>query len=295
MGGLGRGLGSLIPQMTPPSHAVDEAPKSQLDEVSVETALSTGMAMREVSPDKIVANPYQPRKHFAPEDLADLSASIKEHGVMQPLTVTDKGDGTYELIAGERRLRASKLAGLEKVPVIVRNADDRQKLELAIIENVQRADLNPVEEAIAYRALMQDFNLTQEQMAQRVGKSRPQIANTLRLLDLPSHILEALKEGKITRSHARTLLAQDNVDEQRELFNRMLSGGVTVREAEQTVRTHTRSPRQARDPNMEAIERELREKIGTKVEIKMNGPASGTVAIHFYSKDDLKALIDHLT
>ncbi len=285
-GGLGRGLGSLIPQITPadPSHRPTIPPST-----------SGAGALREISPDAIVANPYQPRKHFAAEELADLTASIKEHGVMQPLVVTDKGDGTYELIAGERRLRASKAAGLTTIPVIVRNADDRQKLELAIIENVQRADLNPVEEAIAYRALMQDFGLTQEQMAERVGKSRPQVANTLRLLELPPNVLDALKEGKITRSHARTLLAEDDPQEQMALFTRMLGGTVTVREAEQTVRTHTRKPRVQRDPNVEAIERELREKIGTKVEIKMNGPASGTVAIHFYSKDDLKALIAHLT
>lgn len=262
---------------------------------TIEVAAEGSLRIREIAPSQIVANPFQPRRHFAPADLEDLVSSIREHGLLQPLVVTEKGDGTYELIAGERRLRASRLVGLEKIPVIIREADDRQKLELAIIENVQRADLNAVEEALAYRALMQDFGLTQEAMAQRVGKSRPQIANTLRLLDLSPDILEALKEGKITRSAARTLLAEDNAERRQELFTRMQEGGVTVREAEQTVRTHTRKPRAAADPNMAAIERELREKIGTKVEIKMTTNASGTVIIHFYSKDDLKALIEHLT
>lgn len=285
LGGLGRGLGSLIPQMTD---------RTAAGAGEVDAAANDGLNARQISPSLIVANPFQPRKHFAEDDLAELVASVKEHGILQPLTVTAKGDGTYELIAGERRLRASQMAGLDKVPVIIREADDKQKLELAIIENVQRSDLNAVEEAIAYKALMQDFGLTQEAMAQRVGKSRPQIANTLRLLDLPSNILDALKEGKITRSHARTLLAEDSSERQQELFERMQEGGVTVREAEQTVRTHTRKPRVVADPNMEAIERELRDKMGTKVEIKMTTNASGTVIIHFYSKDDLRALIDHL-
>lgn len=297
-GGLGRGLGSLIPQMTPPhassAPASVAAPEATVNE-TIEVAAEGSLRIREIAPSQIVANPFQPRRHFAPADLEDLVSSIREHGLLQPLVVTEKGDGTYELIAGERRLRASRLVGLEKIPVIIREADDRQKLELAIIENVQRADLNAVEEALAYRALMQDFGLTQEAMAQRVGKSRPQIANTLRLLDLSPDILEALKEGKITRSAARTLLAEDNAERRQELFTRMQEGGVTVREAEQTVRTHTRKPRAAADPNMAAIERELREKIGTKVEIKMTTNASGTVIIHFYSKDDLKALIEHLT
>lgn len=304
MGGLGRGLGSLIPQMTP-AHAPIQAPavapesansESRLEQPNIlESVVDEGLRLIHVSPAQIVPNPRQPRREFAPEELSDLADSIREHGILQPLTVTDKGNGQYELIAGERRLRASNLLGLEKVPVVVREATDREKLELAIIENVQRSDLNPVEEALAYKALMEDFGLSQDDMATRVGKSRPFITNALRLLDLPADILDAIKDGKISKSAGRTLLQEGNVARQRDLFERMLKGGVSIREAERTVRAHVRQPHLFRDPNLEAIERELREKIGTKVEIKMTTQASGQVIIHFYSKDDLKALIEHLT
>lgn len=304
MGGLGRGLGSLIPQMTPARNsppATGEAEGVLFEATSVEqpnileSVVDEGLRLIHVSPSQIVPNPRQPRREFAPEELNDLADSIREHGILQPLTVTDKGNGQYELIAGERRLRASSIVGLDKVPVVVREASDREKLELAIIENVQRSDLNPVEEALAYKALMEDFGLSQDDMAQRVGKSRPFITNALRLLDLPNDILDAIKDGRISKSAGRTLLQEGNVARQRDLFERMLKGGVSIREAERTVRAHVRQPHLFRDPNLEAIERELREKIGTKVEIKMTTQASGQVIIHFYSKDDLKALIEHLT
>lgn len=286
-GGLGRGLGSLIPQAPLPDAVPHES--EQID-VAVEGSLH----VINVSPSKIVTNPYQPRRTFVQEDLDDLTASIKEHGLLQPITVTDRGDGTYELIAGERRLRASRAADLPTIPVIVREADGKKKLEWALIENIQRQDLNPMEEAIAYRQLMADFALTQEQVAERVGKSRPQIANTLRLLDLPEDMRTALEQGKITRSHARTLLAEENAERRHELFERMLTGAMTVRTAEASVRSHTRHGRQAKDPNILEIEKTLREKMGTKVEIKMSGAASGTVVVHFYAKDDLKAILEHL-
>lgn len=286
-GGLGRGLGSLIPHAPKPSAPLAPSP-------TVEVAAEGSLRVIDVTPSKIVANPYQPRRTFAQEELDDLVASIMEHGILQPLVVTDRGDGTYELIAGERRLRASRLAGLDTVPVIVREADDKKKLEWALIENIQRHDLNPVEEAIAYKQLMADFALTQEQVAERVGKSRPQIANTLRLLELPEDIRSALEQGKITRSHARTLLAEENVARRQELFARMLTGAVNIRTAEATVRGHMRKAAQAKDPNIMELEKTLREKMGTKVEIKMNGAASGTVVVHFYGKDDLRALIEHL-
>lgn len=291
-GGLGRGLGSLIPQTPPPAPAAAIAPTA---EEAVIPSVENGLSIRHISPSDIVANPYQPRKEFASEALEELMASIKEHGIMQPLVVTQLENGKYELIAGERRLRASRALGLAEVPVIVREADRKQKLELALIENIQRQDLNPVEEAIAYRQLVEEFNLTQDAIAARVGKSRPQVANTLRLLDLEDDMLEAVSAGKLTRSHARTLLAEENPTRRRELFTKMLSGGVTVRDAEETVRSHTRKPRNAKDPNIAEIEKTLREKMGTKVEIKMNGAASGTVVVHFYSKDDLRALIEHLS
>ena len=289
MGGLGRGLGSLIPQA--PTQPVAQTLDNRLQTSEIAEA---SLRVVDIAPSKIVANPYQPRRTFVQEDLDDLMASIKEHGILQPLVVTEIGDGTYELIAGERRLRASKAIGLATVPVIVREADSKKKLEWALIENIQRQDLNAVEEAIAYKQLMADFGLTQEAVAERVGKSRSQVANTVRLLDLPADIRKALEEGKITRSHARTLLAEENPSRQQELFERMLTGAVTVRTAEAMVQRHTRRAQQAKDPNILEIEKTLREKMGTKVEIKMTTPASGTVVVHFYSKEDLKTLIEHL-
>lgn len=285
-GGLGRGLGSLIPQAPLPSALAASG--------HIDVAVEGSLHIIDIAPSKIVANPYQPRRTFVQEELDDLAASIKEHGILQPLVVTDLGDGTYELIAGERRLRASRGLCLATVPVIVREADDRKKLEWALIENIQRHDLSAVEEAVAYKQLMADFGLTQEAVAERVGKSRPQIANTLRLLDLPDEMRTALEQGKITRSHARTLLAEENTERRHELFERMLTGAMTVRTAEASVRSHTRQGRQAKDPNIMEIEKKLREKMGTKVEIKMNSAASGTVVVHFYSKDDLKAILEHL-
>ncbi len=213
--------------------------------------------------------------------------------MLQPLTVTKKADGRFELIAGERRLRASKMAGLKTVPVLVRDATDQQKLELAIIENIQRQDLNAIEEARSYQALIDLFSLTQEQAAQRVGKSRSNVANTLRLLELDPEFQQALMEGKISRSHARTLLAEPDINRRRQLFQSMLNGGMTVREAEARAGSAIH-PSAGRDPNVEAIERELRDSLGTKVNLDMKNGA-GKISIHFYSKDELKDLIKKLT
>ena len=216
---LGRGLGSLIPQKQTMTEQVLPEARTQILDIGV---------------DEIVENPRQPRHHFSPADLEDLISSIKEHGILQPLVATRVGTG-YELIAGERRLRASRTLGLKTVPVIVREASEQLKLELALIENIQRQDLNAFEEAIAYKALVDEFNLTQEEVGKRVGKSRSNVANTLRLLDLPEVMLQALREGKITKSHARTLLAESDEERREDLFEQMLNGGVSVREAEARV------------------------------------------------------------
>jgi ParB family chromosome partitioning protein len=277
---LGRGLGSLIPT-------------KKVSETT--TAIVGRQEVIEVSPEIIVPNPHQPRRHFAAADLEDLISSIKEHGILQPLVVTKSGD-KYELIAGERRWRASKALGFKTVPVIVRDASKQQKLEWALIENLQRADLNPLEEALAYRDLIDEFSLTQEEAAMRVGKSRPVVANTLRLLELPEYIQDALREGKITKSHARTLLAEEDSQKQKELFEAMLTGKVTVRLAEKAVSSHR--PRAAVgkriDPNLVAHEKRLQEILGTKVDIKERG-GKGTITLHFYSKDDLLELLSHLS
>ncbi len=276
---LGRGLGSLIPQ------------KQTLTEQVIPSAATTVL---EVDPNEIKVNPRQPRAHFSASDLEDLIGSIKEHGILQPLVVT-KSNGEYELIAGERRLRASRTLGLAKVPVIVREADDQTKLELALIENIQRQDLNAVEEAIAYKALVDEFNLTQEQAAKRVGKSRSAVANIIRLLDLSDEYLEALKEGKISKTHARTLLAESDEAKRRDLFQAMLSG-MTVREAEArasntgTKKAHGTS---RKDPNILAHEKKLREILGTKVDIKERS-GKGNITISFYSREELMELLDRL-
>ncbi|MCX6714571.1 MAG: ParB/RepB/Spo0J family partition protein [Candidatus Uhrbacteria bacterium] len=277
---LGKGLGSLIPQ------------KQSLTERIIPSARKE---ILEIPPNDIKANPRQPRSHFSQSELEDLIASIKEHGIMQPLVVT-RSNGEYELIAGERRLRSARALGLETVPVIVREANEQQKLELALIENIQRQDLNAVEEAIAYKALIDEFNLKQDEVALRVGKSRSNVANIIRLLDLPSDILDALKEGRISKSHARTLLAETDSKKQHDLFEQMLNGGVTVRQTEARVTgiTTKRSVSIGKDPNIAAHEKKLREILGTKVDItESNG--KGKIEITFYSRPELMDLLELLS
>ena len=282
-GGLGRGLGSLLPQKIVP-------------EPGTEAAKAASIVAVEISPSAIVENPHQPRKHFAKTDLEDLLSSIEEHGILQPLVVTDQGGGKYELIAGERRLRASRMLGLEKVPVVIRTATEQQKLELALIENIQRSQLNAVEEALAYEALADHFSLTQDDIAGRVGKSRPHVANTMRLLDLSEDMQQALVDSKISKSHARTLLAEPDKAKRKTLFTQMLKGEMTVREAEARAGASSKKTpgNAAVDPNILALEAELREALGTKVDIQMKN-GKGKLQIHFYAKEDLKALIRRLT
>ncbi len=275
---LGRGLGSLIPSKST---------------IGIERVMppEAGRVVLDIPLAKIRANPRQPRKDFGAGDLEDLIQSIKEHGLIQPLIVTKQGD-FFELIAGERRLRAARALGFSTVPAIVREANEQQKLELAIIENIQRADLNPYEEALAYRALIDEFSLTQEMVATRIGKSRSAVANILRLLDLPDEMLRALREGKITKSHARTLLGEVDQAKRRQLFLHMLEGGITVREAEETV--YAPRARLSKDPNLAAHEKRLREALGTKVNIHRTGNR-GRIVIEFYSDEELLNLLHQLT
>lgn len=309
-GGLGRGLGSLIgpgsgsipvsqpsPVRSPLSDVTADAESVTIDSF-VPEPLDTGegdLKIRYVAPGDIKENSQQPRSHFDDDALSDLKASILEHGILQPLVVIETGKGKYELIAGERRLRASRALGLEKIPVVVRpHADEQQKLELALIENIQRQDLNPVDEARAYQALMSDFGLLQEDIAGRVGKARSTIANALRLLELEADVLNALVDGRISKSHARTLLAEPVPSRRRELFAQMLTGKMTVREAEAKSGGKNRKPGIGKDPNVAALEAELREKLGTKVIIDMQG-GTGKVTVYFYSREDLKELVDKFT
>ena len=241
---------------------------------------------------KIVPNPEQPRARFDKEKLAELAQSIREHGILQPLVVTRSGDG-YELIAGERRLQAAKLAGLTEVPVIVRSADERTKLELAIIENTQRHNLNPIEEAKAYLRLMEEYGLHQEEVAKKMGKSRSLVANTVRLLHLPVEIQRALIEGKISEGHAKALLSIENPEKQRALFEMILKSGLTVRETEMearsvSVRPHVRSETAIPPEFSERLEK-LREKLGTRVRLSPAGQG-GKIVIEYYSSEELQGL-----
>lgn len=282
--GLGRGLSSLIPDKNDkPVQAVDGSKEkvSELDSVL------------EVAIDQVHHNPRQPRQNFSSEDLEDLVGSIKQHGILQPLLVSVRDDGQYELIAGERRLRSAKEAGLSKVPVVARSVNDQEKLELALIENIQRQDLNALEEAVAYKSLIDEFEMTQEEVARRVGKARPTVANTVRLLDLPEEMQDALREGKLSRSHARTLLAEDDQEKQKQLFQAILGGGVTVREiearTENKLRASRRRSRSAAD--ISAAEAQLQDILGTKVNIQEKD-GQGKILIDFYSREDLKKILN---
>lgn len=285
--GLGRGLGSLIPQK---QSTVDSRQSTDLSTpMSTSAAPSAGVA--HVAIDSVLPNPQQPREHFAHRDLDDLIASIKRHGILQPLVVTKTPDG-YELIAGERRLRAARMAGLTDVPVVIRSAEEQDKLELALVENIQRADLNPIEEARAYKKLIEDYDLTQEVVAERLGKSRPQVANTIRLLDLPEEVQSAVREGRIPVTAARALLSLEGPEQQLAWWKKLTQGEMTVRDVERGVRAAKGLPVRT-DPNLAAAEEQLRAALGTKVEIHKRGP-SGRIAIAFFSEEELAALVRRL-
>ncbi len=276
---LGKGLDSLIPQ------------KKTYTQQAIPGAITQVL---QIPVDDITENPRQPRRHFSPSDLEDLIGSIKEHGIIQPLVVTHE-NGEYILIAGERRLRASRTLGLPTVPAIVREADEQQKLELALIENIQRQDLNPVEEAIAYKALIDEFGVSHDDVSKRVGKARSTVSNTIRLLDLSEEILKALSEGRIQKTHARTLLGEPDLQKRDMLFHQILEGKMTKDEVEARVYKKPSKPRKGvKDPNIVAHEKYLREVLGTKVQIKENG-GKGKIIIQFFSKEELLRVLDELT
>ncbi|TAL19730.1 ParB/RepB/Spo0J family partition protein [Patescibacteria group bacterium] len=297
--GLGRGLGALIPKkfsaglgtLKTASNAVKAPEKNAAPPV----VLPAAGAPLLLPIERVLPNPKQPREHFSHRELEELIQSIKTHGIIQPLLVTEKPDGTYELIAGERRLRAARLAGLTSVPAIIRGAEEREKLELALIENLQRQDLNPLEEARAYRRLLDEYGLNQEEVAARVGKSRPQIANTLRLLELPAEIQDAVKAGTIPVSAARTLLSFESKDEQLRWWQKLTAEKMTVREVEEAAR-RVGVPRRVSipDANIEADEAALRSALGTKVAVKKHGEA-GKIEVTFFSEEEYRALVKKLT
>jgi len=275
--GLGRGLDALIPGGG---------------------TVSNEGGVAQVAVDAIQRNPRQPRQSFKEDELEELAMSIREHGVIQPLIVAPAVNGTFTLIAGERRLQAARRAGLRNVPVVLRNATDQQLLELALIENVQRADLNPIEEAEAFHHLIKEFGLSQESVAARVGKSRVAVTNTLRLLEAASVVKQALVDGKITEGHARALLALHSAKAQEAALRSIVNLDLSVRQAEQLARKlggqkPILKKRAGRNPNVSDIERRLRASLGTKVALK-HGKKGGALTIYYYSDEELDALLEKI-
>lgn len=285
---LGKGLGALITS-TGPSNPGRRTTVHQTGDGSSSVDKIWSVPLSEVSPD-----PNQPRKQFNEAELNELASSIKEHGILQPLLVAEKSDGGYMIIAGERRYRAAKQAGLSVVPVIVKQMAEEKKLEVALIENIQRQDLNPIEEAFAYKRLAEEFGMTQQQIADKVGKSRPVIANTIRLLELPEEVREALMAGKISAGQARALLSIEKKEQQLELLASMLGQKITVRELERTTNKKNSSSGGKKNPNLSYFEHELRQALGAQVAI--NGTAErGTIAVTYYSAEEFSEIIKKLT
>jgi ParB family transcriptional regulator, chromosome partitioning protein len=280
-------------EIIPPQPAPVIISQSAIQTVPADRVSYADAQIQEIEVSKISPNPFQPRKVFAPLALKELADSIKEHGVIQPLVVTRTPVG-YEIVVGERRFRASQLAGMEKVPAIIKEAMvDQTKLEVALIENIQRQELNPIEEAQAYERLMKTFNLTQDQVAKKVGKSRPAVANTVRLLNLPAEIQRAVIEGRLMEGHARALLGLNDPEKMLLMYKVVIDQSLNVRQVEYKVRelmTKRQMDSIAPDPKLMAMESELRGKLGTQVKIQRQGQG-GKITIEFFSDEELNELI----
>ncbi len=276
--GLGRGLGAILGDFS--EETAEKSPYQQLPIYKVEP------------------NPDQPRKDFDGEALQELADSITEHGILQPLTVRQLDTGYYQIIAGERRWRAARIARLSEVPAVIIEADDKKARELALIENLQRQDLNPVEEALGYRSLMEDFGLTQEDTARRVGKSRPAVANALRLLGLCPQVLEKLREGALSAGHARAILTLKSEKKQLDAAQKIIALGLSVRQAELLCRNMTREPAPEKPVTLAIdyvaeCEKNLSKHLGRGVKI-VNGKRKGRFELEFYGQEDLQTLLDAL-
>jgi len=274
--GLGKGLQALIPSM-------DDA---------------TGdPGVREIPVSSIRANPLQPRKEFKEDRLNELAESIKEHGLVQPVLVRPLGGSEYELVAGERRWRASQIAGAEKIPAVIRDLSPQEVMEISLIENLQREDLNPLEEAEAYRQLMGQFGMTQEQVASRVGKSRPHVANSLRLLNLSAEIRESVLNGRLSAGHARALLGIENIEERNRTAAKVVQSGLSVRQTELMVQRRGLGRRvplkrvERSETEVLATEEKLRCRLSTKVSIKA-GKRGGKIEIEYYSPEELNRIVE---
>ena len=277
--GLGKGLGALLGDFT--EEIQENSPYQKLPIYKVEP------------------NPDQPRSDFDEEELQALADSIEEHGIIQPLTVRQLDSGYYQIIAGERRWRAARLANLSEVPVVIIEADDRKAMGLALIENLQRQDLNPVEEALGYQSLMEDYGLTQDEAAKRVGKSRPAVANSLRLLGLCPEVLEKLRKGELTAGHARAVLTLKSEKKQMEAAQKIIALGLSVRQAELLCKNMSREATPKEEPVTLAVdyvaecEKSLSKHLGRGVKI-VNGKRKGRFELEFYGPDDLQNLLDAL-
>ena len=277
--GLGRGLGALL---------------GDFQEESVEKSPYQQLPIHKVEP-----NPHQPRHDFDEEELQNLADSITEHGVVQPLTVREVAGGYYQIIAGERRWRAARLAGLTQVPAVIIEADDKKTMELALIENLQRQDLNPVEEALGYQVLMDEYGMTQEETAKRVGKSRPTVANALRLMQLCPEVLEQVRSGALSAGHARAVLTLKDAQKQQQAAQKIVALGLSVRQAELLCKTMNKAPTATQQTITLAVdyvaecEKSLSKRLGRGVKI-INGKRKGKFELEFYGQEDLQVLLDAL-
>lgn len=264
---LGKGLGALIPGKTE--------------------------GVLELEIDKIIPSEYQPRRIFKDDTLKELAASIREMGILQPVIVRMADDGSFRLIAGERRLRAARIAGLEKIPALVKDAARAEALELALVENIQREDLNPIETADAFNRLMRDFNLTQDDISKKVGKERATVANYLRILRLPSEVKNWITEGSLSMGHAKALLQLDGARAQTEAAKKIIKKGLSVREAEALSKRLERPVKTVRhrDPQIASLEEKLIQHLGTKVRLIHKGKKGGKIEIEYYSLDELDRLL----
>ncbi|WP_455388838.1 ParB/RepB/Spo0J family partition protein [Petrachloros mirabilis] len=275
---LGRGLDALLPTTRP-------APMPELPEV------------QHLRLEAIVPNRYQPRQTFSSQELAELAASLKQSGLLQPVLVRRKGDGMYELISGERRWRAARTAGLETIQAVVRNCSDEESILLALVENLQREDLNPMEMARAYHRMMNEFGLTQDIIAQRVGCERSSIANIVRLLNLPSDVQELIETNQLSTGHAKVILGISNSIEQQRVAHLVVSRNLSVRETEKvlesTIITRKRSTKELRRSPLSDVEERLQKRLGTKVTI-LNGRRGGKVIIHYFSPAELDGILESI-
>ena len=309
--GLGRGIGALIPTADQAERPVDVFfPGANLrpsdDQVSTvareqeELETVPGIHLVQVDPNKIVPNPRQPRTHFNPEDLAELVHSVREFGVLQPVVVRKNSDGEYELIMGERRTRAAREAGLDTIPVIVRETADEDLLRDALLENLHRSELNPLEEASAYQQLLEDFGITQEELATRIGRSRPQISNTIRLLKLPVPVQQRVAAGVLTAGHARAILSLETPEAMQRLADKVVNEDLSVRATEEVAKSQPavagKTPKPtpgARRAYLDEVAGKLGDRLNTRVKIAL-GARKGQVTIDFASIQDLNRILEEL-